>query len=137
MNGRLLMLTAKYLSRLILAFSIIILLRGHDLPGGGFIGGLTAAVAFALYLMAFGSECTREKIYFDPRSLIGCGLLLSIASALYPVLYGGTFFEGLWANLDLPTGITLGLGTPILFDVGVYLVVSGTLMIILFSLVEE
>ena len=137
MNGKLLVITAKYLAPVITAFSLYILFRGHNAPGGGFAGGLTVAVAFSLILMALGKERTRALIPFDARSLIGAGLLLALFSSLSSVIAGGEFLKGKWIEIDVCHGCPLYLGTPILFDVGVYLVVTGVLMIILFSLTED
>ncbi len=137
MNGKILQLSTKYLAPLLFVFSALLLFRGHNLPGGGFIGGLMAAVAFSLLLITYGSEKTKTMLRFDPRSLIGFGLLMSLASALYPAWAGKTFFKGLWTTIDLPSGMKVSLGTPLLFDLGIYMVVLGTLMIILLSLLEE
>ncbi len=135
MNGRLLIITAKYLAPLLVLFSLYVLFRGHDAPGGGFIGGLIASVAFSLLLIALGMERTKSLFPFDARSLIGIGLLIALASSLWSVISGEGFFKGEW--FDLPLGVHLSLGTPIFFDLGVYLVVLGVLMTILFSLLED
>jgi len=137
MKGKILQITAQFLLLPLVLVSLWVFLRGHNAPGGGFIGGLIGAVAFALFLITHGSSRTKALLPFDPRSLIGIGLLVAIASALYPIYRGESFFQGQWLELSLPWIGGLTLGTPLLFDLGVYLVVIGTLMIILFSLWEE
>ena len=72
----------RYLLPLLLLFSIFLLLRGHYEPGGGFVGGLVAAAAFALNVIAFGVPRTREILRLDPRVLIGSGVLLAAISGM-------------------------------------------------------
>jgi multicomponent Na+:H+ antiporter subunit B len=103
-------------------FSIYLLLRGHNLPGGGFIGGLVLASALVLRVMV---DPEREP-KFDLIPLAGIGLLVALASAMLPVLLGRTFFTGLWGGeIWLPAIGPLKLGTPLLFDTGVFLVVTA------------
>ena len=137
MNGRLLIITARYLVPFLAALSLWSLFRGHNAPGGGFIGGLAASVAFGLFLLAEGAEKTKSVLPFDPRSLIGAGLLIALASSLLSVIREDRFFAGQWASITLPGGAEFTFGTPVLFDLGVYLAVLGVLMIILYALLEE
>lgn len=128
-------ITGLFFSLMIL-LSIFIFLRGHNEPGGGFIGGLIAASAFILYVIAFSPEDARSILVIDPNLLIGIGLLSAFAGGLIPVLAGQPFLTGLWANPVL-FGNELHIGTPLLFDIGVYLVVIGFTLTIIYSLEEE
>jgi multicomponent Na+:H+ antiporter subunit B len=128
MNSLILRTTAQLLISLLLIFSLVLLLRGHDNPGGGFAGGLVATTAWALYSLAFGAEATRKVVKYDPRSLAGVGLLLALVAGVIPVLLSRPFLTGLWIEK---------VGTPLLFDVGVYLVIQGTALNIILSLEEE
>jgi multicomponent Na+:H+ antiporter subunit B len=112
--------------------SIFMLLRGHNEPGGGFIGGLLAAAGIALHQLACGVEKARCLMRFDPRSVIGAGLLLALLSALLPLAWGRPLLTGLWLATPVP-GVGK-LGTPLLFDIGVWLVVLGTVTLMLFTL---
>ena len=125
----------RYLLPLLLLFSIFLLLRGHYEPGGGFVGGLIAAAAFALNVIAFGVPRTREVLRVDPRILIGAGLLVAAISGLFAWLSGNTFFTAVW--LKEPWPILGTVGTPLLFDIGVYFVVLGVVLKIIFVLAEE
>ena len=136
-SGKILALSAKFLIPLLVLFSFWILLRGHNAPGGGFIGGLIGAVAFSLLLLAFGLKKAKALLPFDPRSLIGIGLLVALGTAILPAYRGQGFFRGLWIQLQIPLLGSFTIGTPQLFDIGVYLVVIGSLMIIIFSLWED
>ncbi|TVR94604.1 MAG: Na+/H+ antiporter subunit B [Trueperaceae bacterium] len=119
---------------ILLLFSVFLLLRGHDLPGGGFIGGLTAAAAVALYVLAFGAQAANDMVRVRPRALLGVGLTAAVAAGLIAVLFGTPFLTGHWLIIDLPGSAEVKLSTVLLFDVGVYLVVVGTVLTMLFAL---
>ena len=126
---------SRYLLPLMLIFSFFLLLRGHNEPGGGFVGGLVAAAAYALYLIANGVDNAEKLLRIEPVYLIAIGLLLAILSAFIPVLTGGEFMTALWTKNGIPA---LGkIGTPLLFDLGVYFLVLGIVLKIIFSLAEE
>jgi multicomponent Na+:H+ antiporter subunit B len=124
----------RLLFPLMLLFSVFLLVRGHNEPGGGFVGGLAAATGFALVLLAEGPDAARRLLRVDPLGLVASGLLVALASGLPPLLAGGAYMEGRWLKAPLPV---LGkLGSPLVFDLGVYLVVLGVVAAILFSLSE-
>ncbi len=116
-------------------FSIFVTLRGHNDPGGGFIGGLIAASAFAIYGIAAGVTSVRRALYFHPLAIAGFGLFLAGMAGLLSLIYQVPFLTGLWA---FPTilGVELALSTPMFFDIGVYLVVLGALSSIALKLEE-
>jgi multicomponent Na+:H+ antiporter subunit B len=120
-----------------LLFSIFILLRGHNQPGGGFVGGLIAAAAFALHAIAYDVEKTRILLGIDSRSLVVLGLLVALVSGMVSLFCGKPFLTGQWVTLSFwPIG-ELDLGTPLFFDIGVYLTVIGVTLTIVLSLAEE
>jgi multicomponent Na+:H+ antiporter subunit B len=121
----------------LLLYSFFLLTAGHNAPGGGFVGGLVAASAFALYSLAYGVETAREALRIDSRTLIGLGLTVAIGSGIVPLVQGLPFMTGLWTEITLPVFGTLALGTPVFFDVGVYLLVVGVTLTILLPLREE
>lgn len=127
----------RYLMPLLLLFSVFLLLRGHDEPGGGFVAGLVASAAFALYALSAGVPAARHTLHFDPHNIIGAGLLLSLLSSIFPLLLGRPFLTGLWADWHMPIIGEVEIGTPFIFDIGVTLVVIGVVLLIIFSLAEE
>jgi multicomponent Na+:H+ antiporter subunit B len=132
----LIFLTATtYLLPLLLLLSIYLMLHGHDFPGGGFVGGLVASAAFALYAISHGVEESRKMIRVDPRTLIGVGLLMALLSGCLSLLWGEPFLTGMWTTLE-PV-IEWEIGTPVVFDLGVYFVVIGATLTIIFSLAED
>ena len=118
-----------------LLFSVFLLLRGHDEPGGGFIAGLVASGAFVLYLFAHGVEATRKVLRFDARDLLAVGLLLGVLSTVPALLQGDAFLTAVWWIFDL-AGTEIKLSTVLIFDIGVYLAVLGTILTIVVSLTE-
>ena len=118
-------------------YSVYLLLRGHHLPGGGFVGGLMVGSAFALYALAFDVAAARRKLRFDPVSLAAAGLAVACLSGVPALVYGEPFLTGIWWEVPLLFGAAFDLGTPLIFDVGVYLVVWGILLTLVFALGEE
>ncbi len=103
-------------------FAIYLVLRGHNLPGGGFVGGLVLASALVLRQMANPGKQPR----FEPVALVGIGILCAVAAACAPLFLGLPFFKALWVGeLWIPLLGALKVGTPLLFDIGVFLAVTG------------
>lgn len=122
---------ARMLMPLLLLFGIFLLMRGHNAPGGGFAGGLVVSAAYALHSFAFGVAAGRHALVVDPSRLIGIGLLLALGSAALPLALGKPFLTSIWFDLKL------GIGTPLFFDIGVFLVVIGVVLTMTFTLAEE
>jgi multicomponent Na+:H+ antiporter subunit B len=126
---------ARFLVPLMLLFSLFLLVRGHNEPGGGFVGGLVAATAIALVLLSEGLGEARRLLRVDPLALVAAGLLVALASGVPPLLRGWPYMTGLWLKVPLP--VVGKVGSPVIFDLGVYLVVLGIVLAILFALAEE
>jgi multicomponent Na+:H+ antiporter subunit B len=127
----------RYLMPLLVLFSVFLLLEGHQRPGGGFIGGLIVAASVALWALAYDVPEAARILPLAPHRLIGGGLLVAGASGLGGVLSGRPFLTAFWGAVPLGEGRRLDLGTPLLFDFGVYLVVIGVVLMIVFALAEE
>ena len=139
MSGLILQTATRFMMPLLLLFSIFLLVRGHNLPGGGFIGGLVGASAFALYALAFDVPTAREALRADSRTLIGAGLLTAQVAALLPLPWNLPLLTHryAWMELQLFGFGKFPVGTPLLFDLGVYLAVLGAALTIVFALAEE
>jgi len=135
MRSLILSATARFLLPVLLMFSLFLLVRGHHMPGGGFVGGLVAAAAFMLYAIAHSVAEARALLRVDTVSLLGVGLFLSLGSGLLSLVRGSSFMTGLWLSRPLP--VVGKLGTPVVFDMGVYLVVLGATLTVLFTLAED
>jgi multicomponent Na+:H+ antiporter subunit B len=134
MNSVILQIAAKYVRWLLVFFAIVALYRGHNHPGGGFIGGLLVALSVIFYSLAFNAERAKEKMMLQPESNISVGLILILISALPGLMYKVSFMAGVWTSLSIPGLGELKLGTPFLFDIGVFFVVIGVTLMFFFSL---
>jgi multicomponent Na+:H+ antiporter subunit B len=132
---KLILITASnYLLPVLLLFAVFILLRGHYEPGGGFVGGLIAAIAFVLHAFANGLRKTKVFLKYHPGVLIPIGLATALFSGFVPMLFGQAFMKSLWIDNPFPV---IGLvGTTLFFDIGVFLVVVGVALTILFTISE-
>ncbi|HOG46248.1 MAG TPA: MnhB domain-containing protein [Anaerolineae bacterium] len=128
---------ARLMLPILLLFSIFLLLRGQDLPGGGFSGGLVAAAAIILQMVANDVATARRILRVPPVTLLSAGLGLALCSGLLPLLWGEPFMTSHFVCLALPGGAALELGLPTLFELGVYLVVLGVASLAILSLAEE
>lgn len=127
---------SNYMLPLLLVFSVFILLRGHYLPGGGFVGGLIASIAFVLHAFANGLGDTKGLLRIHPGFLMPTGLGLAFISGLTPLSFAGKpFMTGIWYPHHLP--IVGNLGSALFFDIGVYLVVLGVTLTIIFTISES
>ncbi|MEM1330603.1 MAG: Na+/H+ antiporter subunit B [Planctomycetota bacterium] len=137
MNSLIFQTGTKLLLPLLLMFSLVILFQGHNEPGGGFIGGLVAAASFALYSMAFGTPAARSLLRIDLFTLMGIGLLLAIGSGLFGLALGHEFLKGLWTQFEVDGLGVIKVGTPVFFDIGVYLTVIAVALTFVFTLEES
>ena len=127
--------TVKYIIPLLMIFSFFLLLRGHNEPGGGFTGGLVAASAYALYMIANGLNEAKNLLKISPIYLISIGLAIALFSGFVSLFAGKEFMTGMWLENEFP--LIGKIGTPLIFDIGVYLLVLGISVMIIFSLAEE
>ena len=136
MQSHILQAATRLLVGLILVFAVYLLFRGHNAPGGGFSAALVAGTAFALFAIAEGPRPVRRALRIDPRVLIAWGLLLAIGSGLIAVMTGQPYLTGLWWMPEALAG-AMAVGTPLFFDIGVFLVVLGTILTLLLMLEER
>ncbi|KQT49726.1 cation:proton antiporter [Devosia sp. Leaf420] len=136
MNTLLFRTAAPLIVATMLVFSVYICLRGHNEPGGGFIGGLIAASAIAVYGMAAGVPAVRRALKLDPMAIAGAGVLLAGVSGLLSLFIEAPFLTSIWLYLDLGETV-VPLSTPLFFDIGVYLTVFGTLSAVALALESD
>jgi multicomponent Na+:H+ antiporter subunit B len=133
MTSIILRTATRILMPLLLLFAVFLLLRGHNAPGGGFVGGLVVAAAFVLNVIASGIPASRRALLVDPSTLLSVGLLIALASGMIAVFLGRPFMTAAWTVLG-PQQAGIAIGTPLLFDVGVFLAVIGVVLAIVFTL---
>lgn len=127
---------SNYMLPLLLVFSVFILLRGHYLPGGGFVGGLIASIAFVLHAFANGLEDTKGLLKIHPGFLMPTGLGMAFLSGIAPIIgVGLPFMTGIWWPESV--AVVGSIGSALFFDIGVYLVVIGVTLTIIFTISES
>jgi len=127
----------RLLVGLILTFSVYLLMRGHNAPGGGFAAALVAGTGFALFTIAEGPAVVRGAIRIAPQTILMSGLSLALVSALVALVVGRPFFTGIWWIWQNGQSPTLAIGTPLFFDMGVFLAVLGTILTLILALEEN
>lgn len=130
MNSIIFRTATHIVTSLMLLFSLYLLWRGHNNSGGGFIGALVAVIAYALLVFAESPAYVRKRLVLKPRNIAVLGLSLIMISGFIGLLVGQSFLAGIWIKDVLP------IGTPVLFDIGVYLGVLGSILAILLRLNE-
>ena len=138
MNSVILHVGTRYLAGLLLVFSFYMMLRGHNEPGGGFIGGLTGATGFVLYAIACGTHDARAALRVLPQTIAIWGLGIALAAGLFAALFGDALFTGQWLFIGATKDDKgLPLSSVLVFDIGVYLVVFGSILTLVFAMEEE
>ncbi|HUG91334.1 MAG TPA: Na+/H+ antiporter subunit B [Planctomycetaceae bacterium] len=137
MNPVILRTAATFMLPLLILFSVFLLFQGHNEPGGGFVGGLMAAAAVALYAIAFDVPEARRLLRVDPQLLVAWGVLLAAGSGVPALIAGEPLLTGQWFNREIPVFGEVHLGTPLVFDAGVYLAVAGVALLIVLTMMEE
>ena len=123
MNSPILAVGGRLLLPLTVAFSLYLLWRGHNEPGGGFVGGLIAAAGCTLHALANGRDALARLIRATPKAIAGTGLLLALGSGLPALVSGTPFLTHSWAVVG-----DFAIGTTLVFDIGVYLTVVGAVL---------
>jgi len=116
-------------------FSVFILLRGHNNPGGGFIGGIITSTGFIFYGIINGSEKIKMLLKISAIELMGAGLFMGLIALSVPLISGHEPFTGMWLEFNLLSSV-VHIGTPLLFDTGIYFVVTGVILSITISIMD-
>ena len=122
MNSLILRTSSRLVLPAAIIFSLYVLLRGHNEPGGGFIGGLIAAAGLTVHALPRGRDALLATLRMSPKTLIGIGLTLALLSGVPGLLLSTPYLTHQW------WAPSLGLGTTLVFDVGVYLTVVGSIL---------
>ncbi|SFC55713.1 multicomponent Na+:H+ antiporter subunit B [Halobiforma haloterrestris] len=140
--------TARVIVPIILVVAVTLFVEGHNLPGGGFIGGVLTTTAFAVIYLAFGldflergvlgrdvepgKEPSRDRVVVAYRRLFEYGLAIAVLSGLVPLLFDRPFLTQTFVELEgVPIYDHVELASAVAFDLGVYCVVVGGLLTIL------
>ncbi|MCC2649925.1 MAG: monovalent cation/H+ antiporter subunit [Microvirga sp.] len=121
----------------IVTAAVFLLLRGHDQPGGGFIAGITLAIAFILQYMAHGTEWVEARLRILPIRWMGFGLILACGTGAAAWLFSRPFLTSYFSYADVPLVGRIPLASALLFDLGVFALVVGATVLMLIALAHQ
>ena len=121
----------------VVTFSFYIFFSGHNEPGGGFIGGLMTAIAILSLYLVFGLQTIKKALPFNYTYFMGAGLLLGGLTGVISMLAGDQYLKQYFGYFQMPIFGEVELTTALIFDLGVYLVVVGTAMTLILTVVED
>ena len=135
------MMVPAVLVRLLLPIALVVsfylFMRGHNLPGGGFVAGLVMSVAFILQYMVAGTQWVEAQMSLRPLRWMGTGLLVALATGLGALAWGYPFLTTHTLHVDLPLFGDIHIASALFFDIGVYAVVVGATLLILTALAHQ
>lgn len=137
MNSVVLKLASKYVRWILVVVSVLALLRGHNMPGGGFIGGLLAGLAVVYKGFAYTMGEAKRTLRIQPEYLIAIGLIIMLLSLLPGIVNGQSLMYGEWFKVVITSTCHIKIGTPFIFDIGVFLTVIGVTIVFIFALNRE
>jgi multicomponent K+:H+ antiporter subunit A len=117
--------------------AIFLLLRGHDLPGGGFVAGIAMATAFILQYMARGTVWVEARLHVMPVRWMGFGLLLAGFAGAAACVFGHPFLTSYFAYAELPLLGRVPTASALLFDIGVFSLVVGATVLMLIAIAHQ
>jgi multicomponent K+:H+ antiporter subunit A len=117
--------------------AVFLLLRGHDLPGGGFVAGITMAAAFILLYMARGTVWVEARLHVMPVRWMGFGLLLGGGTGTAAWVFGRPFLTSYFAYAELPLIGPVPMASALLFDSGVFSLVVGATLLMLIAIAHQ
>lgn len=136
-NDLILRTTTSLIAFVLLGFAVYLLFAGHNMPGGGFVGGLVTSGAVILLYMAYGEEMARRIFPVNFRLLVPIGLSFALLTGLGGVLLGHPFLTHTFGHVHVPFLGEIELATAMLFDIGVYLTVLGVTITIILNVNER
>lgn len=136
-NSIFLRFLARAMLPVLMLFSLFLLLRGHNQPGGGFVGGLVASVGLILMTLAYGPDEVRRQLQVDFLRTMLYGVLIAVIAGAVGLILSGTFLTAAWWKPFIQGVGKLEFGTPLIFDIGVYLAVLGVTCSIVMNMADE
>jgi multicomponent K+:H+ antiporter subunit A len=135
------LLVPAVLVRLLLPIMLLValqlFLRGHNQPGGGFVAGLTVAIAFITQYMVSGTQWVEDRLNVRPPAWMSVGLLLAVLTGIGSLVFGYPLLTTHTAHFTLPVLGELHLPSATFFDLGVFSVVLGSTLLLLTALAHQ
>lgn len=126
-----------WLFPVIMAFAVYLFMRGHDLPGGGFAGGVTLAIGFILQYLASGTRWVESHLTVLPLRWIGFGILVALLTGVGSWLFGYPFLTSYFQYTNIPFVGKMPTATAMAFDLGVFSLVVGATVLMLIAIAHQ
>lgn len=136
-NNIILRTTTSLIAFILLAFSVYLLLAGHNSPGGGFVGGLMTSAVIILLYITHGIEAVTKMIPINFRKIIPIGLLIALLTGVGSFLFNVPFLTQTFGTFHIPFFGEIELATAMLFDLGVYITVLGATITIIYTIASD
>ncbi|CAM4251106.1 Na(+)/H(+) antiporter subunit B [Lacicoccus alkaliphilus] len=127
----------RLIAIIVVTFSIYLFFSGHNAPGGGFIGGLMTAIAILVMYLVFGTKTMNAALPFNYPYMMSIGLLVAAGTGIISVAFGYPYLKQFFDYFQIPIFGEVELTTALIFDLGVYLLVVGSAMTFILSIVED
>ena len=127
----------EWLFPVITVFALYLLIRGHDLPGGGFAAGITMSIALILQYMASGTRSIEDRLRIRPLTWMGLGLLVAVGTGIGASVFGYPFLTTWFRYVDMPIVGVVPMASALLFDLGVFLLVVGATALMLIAIAHQ
>ena len=124
-----LVVATRVLFPLVLVVAAFVFLRGHNMPGGGFIAGLIVAIALIMQYIASGYGWAASRMRLDSQVLIGTGVLIAGLTGVVSLIFGWPFLTSTYTYVHLPIVGEFEVASAMSFDLGVFLAVVGVVML--------
>jgi len=129
--------TMRWLFPVIVVFALYLLLRGHDLPGGGFAGGVTLAIGFILQYLASGTRFVESHLTVLPLRWMGFGLFAALLTGLGAFIFDYPFLTSFFSYIELPLIGKMPAASALIFDIGVFALVVGATVLMLIAIAHQ
>jgi len=129
--------TMRWLFPVIVAFALFLLMRGHDLPGGGFAGGVTLAIGFILQYLASGTRFVESHLTVLPLRWMGFGLCAALFTGAGAILFGYPFLTSFFSYIEIPLIGKMAAASALIFDIGVFALVVGATVLMLIAIAHQ
>jgi len=127
----------EWLFPVITVFALYLLIRGHDLPGGGFAAGITMSIALILQYMASGTRSVENRLRIRPLTWMGVGLLVAVGTGIGASVFGYPFLTTWFRYVDVPIFGEVPTASALVFDFGVFLLVVGATALVLIAIAHQ
>lgn len=136
-NNLILRTTTSLIAFILLGFAIYLLFAGHNLPGGGFVGGLMTSASIILLYITHGTKVVQKFLPINFKMLIPLGLLIALLTGIGAFIFNVPFLTHTFGEIYIPLLGNIEIATAMFFDIGVYVTVLGATITIILTIATD